>query len=124
MAPPRKKKSTAPGEGRRYHFRLPEDVADRLEKKAKAENRSINRIAINELAAYPNLERYLDFANQLEDLKILIARYSARITQIEMTEGILRAVDDVLEAKAGDLQSRVDRLRALRAAMVKTERDQ
>lgn len=120
MAPPRKKKRTIPGEGRRFHFRLPDDVADRLEQKAKDETRSITRIVINELADYPNLERYRDFANQLEDLKILIARYSARIVVADLNDAVLHAVDEVLAAKSdGELQSRLDQLRVLRANKLK-----
>ena len=114
MAPPRKKKRTIPGEGRRFHFRLPDDVADRLEQKAKDETKSINRIVINELADYPNLQRFQDFAHQLEDLKILVARYSARIEQIDINEAMLRAVDDVLNAQPGELQARIDGLRVVR----------
>jgi hypothetical protein len=119
VAPPRKKRKV-PGEGRRFHFRLPDDVADRLEKKAKDENRSINRIVINELAEHPDLERYRDFAHQLEDLKILVARYGARIIGIEQNDAVLHAIDEVLAAKSGgELQSRLDQLRVLRANMLK-----
>ena len=41
MAPPRKKQPI-PGQGREYKIRLPEDVAQRIEAKAKVEGRPQN----------------------------------------------------------------------------------
>ena len=50
MAPPRKK-PPVPGQEREHKIRLPEDIAQRIEAKAKHEQRPQNRIIINELVA-------------------------------------------------------------------------
>ena len=65
-------------------------------------------------------------ANQediLEDMRIVLARYGSRITLADLSEPLLRAVDEVLAAQNdGELQPRLDMLRVLRTNMLKNER--
>jgi hypothetical protein len=122
MAPPRKKKR-APGEGHPVHLRLPTDVFQWVEKQAEKKGWPFNRVIINTLADFPDLERYRDFAYHLSDMKTVLAHYGSRITLAEFTEPMLQAIDAVLAAKTdGERQSRLDRLRVLRTAMIKTEK--
>ncbi len=116
MAPPRKKK-LAPGEGREFKLRIPTDVADRIEKKAKREGRPQNRVIINELAATPQLELTADLADLIQNLQIILARYGSRITQLDLSEALLKAVDDVLAAAGNELPAAIERLRVARIGM-------
>jgi hypothetical protein len=123
MAPPRKKKR-APGEGHAVHLRLPADVFEWVEARANEKGWPFNRAIINTLADYPDLLRYRDFANLLEDMRIVLARYGARVTLADLSEPLLRAVDEILAAQSeSELRSRLDKLRVLRSAMLKHERD-
>lgn len=119
MAPPRKKRR-APGEGHPVHLRLPTDIFERLEAKAKAEGRPFNRVLINELASVPYLERLRDFGEAVEDMKLVLARHSERIILADLGEPLLHAVDAVVDAKTeAEWRARSDRLRILRAEMRK-----
>jgi hypothetical protein len=120
MAP--RKKRTPPAFGREFKLRLPPDVSERVEAKAKAEGRPQNRIIINELAAFPDLERLRRFGELVGDMEDVLARYSSRIVLADLSEALVRAVDDVLKAEPYELQARLDRLRVARNAMLKTER--
>jgi hypothetical protein len=103
---------------------LPVDVADRLETRAKDENRSINRIVINELADYPDLLKYRDFAYNVDEMRNVLAAYGSRITLADLSEPLLHAVDEVLAAPSdGELKRRLDKLRVLRNAMQKQARE-
>ena len=97
MAPPRRKRPS-PGQYRDYKIRLPEDVAERIEKKAKAEERPHNRIIINELAAVPLMVPVGNLAKHVSDMGMVLARYGARITALEVSDDLLAAVDAVLKA--------------------------
>ena len=50
---PPHRKSLEPGRINRVYLRLPSDVLERIEAKAKREGRPFNRILINELALFP-----------------------------------------------------------------------
>jgi hypothetical protein len=117
MAPPRKKQP-APGQGREYKIRLPEDVAQRIEAKAKVEGRPQNRIIINELASVPDLEETHKLATLVGHMEVVIARYAAQITSHELSDRLLSAVDAVLNAQGGALTASVERLRVVRANML------
>jgi hypothetical protein len=117
MAPPRKKQPT-PGQGREYKIRLPEDVAQRIEAKAKAEQRPQNRIIINELASVPDLEQTRQLATLVRDMEVVIARYAAQITSHDLSKRLLSAVDAVLNAQGGALTAAVENLRVVRASML------
>ena len=118
MAPPRKKRR-ALGEGHPVHLRLPPDVFERVEAKAKEKGWPLNRVIINELAACPYLEEQAKLG-ELSGTWKSSSQDIARSTMAELGEPLLRAVDDVLAAKTdGERQARLDRLRVLRADMLK-----
>jgi hypothetical protein len=116
MAPPRKK-HPAP-QGREYKIRLPEDVAQRIEAKAKVEGRPQNRIIINELASVPDLEETRKLATLVGHMEVVIARYAAQITSHELSDRLLSAVDVVLNAQGGALTAAIEKLRVVRAEML------
>jgi hypothetical protein len=98
-----------------WKIRLPSDVAKRVRDKASALEMPQNRVIINELAAYPRLEQTDKLAEQVRDLEVLLARYSARISGLDISENLLTAVDAILKADgAAALESAVERLRVAR----------
>ena len=117
MAPPRKKQPS-PGQGREYKIRLPEDVAQRVEAKAKVEGRPQNRIIINELASVPHLEQTHKLATLVREMEVVVARYAAQITLHDLSDALLKAVDAVLAARGGALPQAIERLRVARAGML------
>jgi hypothetical protein len=120
MAPPRKRKPPAPG--RELKVRLPMDVADLVEARAKAEGRSQNRVVINLLAQTPSLEQCRSLGELVQRMDEVLARYGSRIVMHDLTEQLGAAADGVLAAEgSGALQAALDRLRVVRTAMVKTQ---
>jgi hypothetical protein len=117
MAPPRKKQPSA-GQSREYKIRLPEDVAQRIEAKAKVEGRPQNRVIINELAAYPDLEQTHKLATLVRDMEVVVARYAAQITMHDLSDALLKAVDAVLVAQGGALPAAVEKLRVVRHGLL------
>jgi hypothetical protein len=117
MAPPRKKRR-APGEGHPIHLRLPADVFQRVEQRAKAQGRSFNRVIINELAAVPRLEQSDDLGGHVQRMAETLARYGARIVWHDLSDNLLNAVDEVLAAEGGALQAALDKLRVVRTGML------
>ena len=117
MAPPRKKQP-APGQGREYKIRLPEDIAQRIEAKAKVEGRPQNRIIINELAKFPDLEKTDKLAELVRYMEVVIARYAAQQTAADLSKQLLSAVDAVLNAQGGALTAAVEKLRVVRVGML------
>ncbi|MCA1390767.1 hypothetical protein I6F20_17005 [Bradyrhizobium sp. IC3123] len=96
----------------------------RIDVKTKETGWPINRVVINELAAFPNLEEQAKLGSLIRDMEVILARYGSRITLADLGEPLLRAVDELLAAKTdGELQARLDKLRVLRAAMVKTAKE-
>src|SRR5262245_29648863 len=122
MAP--RKKSSPPPQGREYKIRLPEDIAQRIEAKAKDEQRPQNRIIINELAAFPNLEQTDKLATLVRDMEVVVARYAAQITSHDLTDALLKAVDTVLAAQGGTLPAAIEKLRVARTGMLAHDRTQ
>lgn len=122
----RKQRSAIPAPGREFKLRVPEDIAARIEKKAKAKLRPMNRILIDELAEFPDLEKYRDFGQHLEDMKIVLARYSARIIVADLTDELIRTLREIVKADDADnvgvLRARVAKVRTILAAMEKTEK--
>jgi hypothetical protein len=128
MAPRRKKieglrpaGAAAPRPGREYKLRLPEDIAERIEKKAVAEQRPQNRVIINELASVPYLEQFKNLAEQVTNMEIILARHGARITWHDIQDELLNAVDAVL-GQPTNAPAALDKLRAVRAGMLIHER--
>jgi hypothetical protein len=52
----------------------------------------------------------------------LLARYGTRITWLDLSEQLLSAVDGVLHAQGGAQQAAIDKLRIVRNAMTKPEK--
>ncbi len=122
MAPPRKKKR-APSEGHPLHIKLPQDVMKLVEAKAAKEQWPLNRTIINLLESIPRLETARRQEVVLHDMEILLARHGARMTSVELSGPLLKAVDEVLAAKTdSERQAGLDRLRVLRDTMLKHER--
>jgi hypothetical protein len=118
MAPRKKPRASKPGDARDYKIRLPEDIAQRIEAKAKAEGRPQNRVIINELARFPDVEPHSTLAERVRDLEVVLARYAARISWLDLTEQLLNAVDAVLTAEGAAVSAAIDRLRVARAGML------
>ena len=120
MAVRKKQRAAAISKVHGYKIRLPQDIAERIEKKAKAEQRPINRIIINELAAFPDLETVRKLAEQVGDMEVILARYGARIAGYDLSDDLRAAVDAILAAAAkGDpIDAVIDRLRVVRKVML------
>jgi hypothetical protein len=116
---PQAASKTASARSREFKLRVPEDVADRIEEKAKAEGRPQNRIIINELAEYPELKKSADLGRHVERFETLLLRYGKHITWQELSEELLAAVDAVNTTQGAAQQIAIDRLRAVRNAMLK-----
>ena len=115
----RRPQKTASARVREYKLRLPEDIANRIEAKAKDEARPQNRIIINELAAYPNLEKIGELRQHVADLEALLLKYSVRLTWQELSDELISTVDAVLKTQGCAQQVVIDKLRAVRNAMQK-----
>ena len=125
MAPPRKKRR-APGEWHPVHVRLPTDVFERIDAKAKDEGRPFNRVIINELAAFPNLDRQAKLEQLIRDMEVIVARYDARTFIADLTDELLRTLREMVKAddanNVGALRKGVAKVRVMLAAMEKHER--
>ena len=80
MAPQKKRAATSPGKTRMFKLRLPEDIALRIEQKAKAEGRPLARTVINELARFPALDQVDKYADRLSDMTPDASRSTARVS--------------------------------------------
>jgi hypothetical protein len=120
---PRHRKPPEPGRTNRVYMRLPTDVFERLEAKAKGEGRPFHRIIVDELALFPHLDRQARLGELVRDMETVLARYGARIAVTEVNLGLLHAVDQALAARTdGQLQQQLDRLRVIRYSMLESER--
>jgi predicted DNA-binding protein len=115
MAPPKKRGSA--GQVREYKIRLPLDVSERIEAKAKKEQRPQNRIIINELAAYPQLEEFRDLSRLIGESQNTLARYASEIVMHQLSGEMLNAVDTLLKAEGGAVPAAIERVRVLRNDM-------
>jgi hypothetical protein len=105
------------------YLRLPTDVVERIEAKAKGEGRPFNRILVSELALFPHLDRQARLGELVRDMESVLARYGSRIILTELNEALLHAVDQTLAAETDDeLQPRLERLRVIRRTMLENER--
>jgi hypothetical protein len=96
---PPHRKPPEPGRTSRVYLRLPSDVLERIEAKAKRERRPFNRILITELALFPHLDRQVRLGELVKDMEAVLARYGSRITVTELNEALLHAVDEALAAR-------------------------
>jgi hypothetical protein len=120
MAPRRKPPEL--GRPNRVYMRLPTDVFERIEAKAKNEGRPFHRIVVNELTLFPHLDRQARLGELVRDMETVLARYGSRITVTELNEALLQAVDEALAARTDDqLQAQLDRLRVIRRTMLEGE---
>ena len=121
MAP--RRKPAEQGRTNRVHLRLPTDVFERIEAKAKGARRPFHRIVVEELSLFPHLDREARFGELVRDMETVLARYGSRLTVTEFNEALLDAVDEALAAQTdGQLQQQFDRLRALRRTMLESKR--
>lgn len=123
MAPQKKRAATSPGKTRMFKLRLPEDIALRIEQKAKAEGRPLARTVINELARFPALDQVDKYADRLSDMTQTLTLYSTRIKWLEASENLVAAVDSVLKAEGAAIAPAIDKLRAARNDMLVRERE-
>jgi hypothetical protein len=120
---PPHRKPPEPGRTSRVYLRLPSDVLERIEAKAKRERRPFNRILITEPAPFPHLDRRARLGELVKDMEAVLARYGSRITVTELNEALLHAVDEALAARTDDqLQQQLDRFRVIRRTMLESER--
>ena len=111
------------GRTNRMYLRLPTDVVERIEAKAKGEGRPFNRILVDELALFPHLDRQARLGELVRDMESVLARYGSRITMTELNEALLHAVDEALAAETdAELQPQLERLRVIRRTMLESER--
>jgi hypothetical protein len=120
MAPKRKTRR-APGQGHPVFLRLPTNLFEKVEARAKAETWPINRAIINLLSSAFDLEDRRKLAVLIGDMELVLARYSTRVVEADLKDDLLRAVDALLEAKDSDLLARIERLRVVRAGMLKAK---
>jgi hypothetical protein len=104
-------------------LRLPTDVFERIEAKAKGERRPFHRILVDELSLFPYLNLHARLGELVTDIETVLARYGSRLTVTEFDEALRDAVDKALAAQTdGRLQQQLDRLRVIRRAMHENER--
>jgi hypothetical protein len=102
-----------------WKIRLPADIAERVKSKAAALGAPQNRVIINELAAFPGLDQQRRLGELIGHVEVVLARYGARISGLDLTENLLSAVDAVLKAETSDaLQGAVERLRVERLGLL------
>ena len=119
---PRHRKPPEPGRTNRVYMRLPTDIFERIEARAKGEGRPFHRVIVDELALFPHLDRQARFGELVRDMETVLARYGSRITVTEVNEALLLAVDEALAARDDQLQAQLDRLRVIRRTMLEGER--
>jgi hypothetical protein len=105
------------------YLRLPTDVVERIEAKAKGEGRPFNRILVDELVLFPHLDRQARLGELVRDMETVLARYGSHITVSELNGALLHAVDEALGAETdAELQPQLERLRVIRRSMLESER--
>jgi len=115
----RPNRSPAPPRAREYKVRLPADLADRVEARAKAETWPQNRTVINLLARYFDLENIGTLVEHLGHLDNMILKYSSRIEWQELTEEFLQIANEVVTTKGAAREVAIDKLNAALKAMQK-----
>jgi len=121
MAPPRKKR-VKQQESLPLHARLPLPLFEWLEQRAKKYGWPMNRTLVHELGNIPHIERLAKQGDVFEQMQFVLNQYGARITLADLSEDLLAALDEALEARPNELQAKLDRLRVLRHNMRRMER--
>jgi hypothetical protein len=118
MAPPRTKQ-LAPGEAHQLliKLRLPVDVRNMIDAMAAANGWTLQRTIVNLLGSVSHLKQVSTLAEQIEDMKITLARHGAAIVWHDLSGELLEAVDALLAADGGEERAAKERLRVVRTAM-------
>jgi hypothetical protein len=130
MAPRRKQQATElRQQGKEVKLRVPERTMEFIQKRAKAEQRSINATIVKMLEQVPDLELFLkldDLSARYEEMfnraELSFARYSQEIAWQNLSRTLIETVDIILqgnfEAEADPpLRAALNELRAVRAQM-------
>jgi hypothetical protein len=107
---------------REFRLRLPPDLSGRIEKEAYDTGKPQNRVIIDMLARVTQADESTSIASSARHLETLLAKYSAQQSSVELSKDLLRAVDEILDAKPHEVQARVEGLRVVRRAMREIER--
>jgi hypothetical protein len=120
---PRRTKHLDPGEGHQLlvKLRLPPDVLEMIDARARQNGWTLNRTIVNLLASLPHLDREARSVDAVRQLEILLHDMAARMTWLKIEDELLNAVDAALAAPA-NAPAALDKLRAARAAMLLHER--
>jgi CBS domain-containing protein len=114
MAP---RKRRAASQHRQFKIRLPGDITARIEAKAQAEGRPQNRVIINELAAFPALEKQRKLAELVDEFELLTLRHEARLGKVELQEDLFGALHEVLQAddanNVGEVRAGLSKVRVI-----------
>jgi hypothetical protein len=107
-------------------LRLPTDVFERIEAKAKERGWPLNRVIINELAAFPDLDQQAKLGQLTRDMEVVLAQYSARIIIADLTDGLLGTLREMVKAdeadKVGEVRAKVQKVRVILKYLEKHER--
>ena len=102
---------------REYKLRLPAEVADRIAAKAQAAGKPQSRVIVDELTVFGPRENLRSLNETVEDLKVMVARYSARIIAVDLKDDVMRTLREALLAddanNLGELRAKLSRLRVL-----------
>jgi hypothetical protein len=110
-------------EYREYKLRLPVQVADRIAAKAQAAGKPQSRVIVDELSVFGPRENLRNLNEVVDDLRVMVARYSARIVAVDLKDDVVRMLREVLAAdetnNIGEVRQKLARLRVLLAQLDK-----
>jgi hypothetical protein len=125
---PKRRKQRSPHQGREFKLRIPEDVAERIEADAKREQRPMNRIVINNLADVPRWREQETMAillghmsDSIDRMGKTLAHHGERIDWQDLSDQLLATLDKALAAEGSAQQAALDKVRVLRATMLKSK---
>jgi hypothetical protein len=104
-------------EFREYKLRLPEEIAARIAAKAAVTGKPQSRVILDELNMFGPMESLRGLNEAVDDLKVMIARYSARIVAVDLKDDVVRVLREALLAdeanNIGETRAKLARLRVL-----------
>jgi hypothetical protein len=106
-----------------FRIRLPLDLAQEVEKEVVDSGLPRNRVVINRVARGGHNSKTATLESLIRDMETLLARYSSQQSSVELSKDLLRAVDEILDARPNEVQARVEGLRVVRRAMSGIEQD-
>ena len=119
-----KRKAAPTKPPREYKVRLSYQIAQEIEEVADRSGVSINRVIGDRLVSFEHMGLMDSLRKVTTQLTQLFTRYGSRMTQIELSEGLMRAVDEVLSAKPAELPAKLDKLRLVRGEIQDFERSE